>query len=52
MSRLFLRFYLGVVFVLFAAWLIHLALTIPPTDESNSAVIETALSGSVRLTLL
>lgn len=52
MSRLFLRFYLGVVFVLFVAWLIHLALTIPPTDESNTAVIETAMSGSVRLTRL
>ena len=52
MNGLFLRFYVGVVFILFVAWLVHLGLTIPPTDESNGAVIETAMSGSVRLTRL
>lgn len=52
MSRLFLRFYGGVVFILTVAWLMHLALTIQPADESNSKVIETAMSGSVRMTRL
>ncbi|MDP1564615.1 MAG: hypothetical protein Q8M16_24805, partial [Pirellulaceae bacterium] len=52
MSRLFLRLYLGVVFVLFVAWLLHLGLSVPPTDESNASVIEAALSGSARLTRL
>lgn len=52
MSRLFLRFYLGVVFVLFVAWLTQLALTVPPGDEKNAAVIEAVLSGTVRMVRL
>ncbi|MBL8892930.1 MAG: hypothetical protein JNL67_23330 [Planctomycetaceae bacterium] len=52
MSRLFLRLYLGVVFVLFVAWLTQLALTVPPGDEQNAAVIEAALGGTVRMVRL
>lgn len=52
MSRLFLRLYLGVLFILFAAWSLQFWLTVEPTDESNASVIEDAMGGGVRLALL
>lgn len=52
MSRLFLRLYLGVLFILFAAWSVQFWLTVEPTDESNASIVEDAMGGGVRLALL
>ncbi|MEO8270055.1 MAG: ATP-binding protein [Aureliella sp.] len=49
MSRLFLRFYLGVIAILFAAWLIQAFVFRPAALENNIPVIEDILSGGARL---
>ena len=45
MTRLFLRFYFGVIAILFTAWLIQAYVFRGTTETENIAVIETALSG-------
>ncbi|TWU46167.1 Sensor protein RstB [Rubripirellula tenax] len=45
MTRLFLRFYLGVLLILFVAWLIQAYVFRGTTQAKNIAVIEDALSG-------
>ncbi|MGB7344364.1 MAG: ATP-binding protein [Pirellulaceae bacterium] len=45
MTRLFFRFYLGVILILFVAWLIQAYVFRGTTDAENIAVIESALGG-------
>ncbi len=45
MTRLFIRFYLGVILVLFVAWLIQVYVFRGTTEAENIAVIEGALGG-------
>lgn len=55
MTRLFLRFYLGVILILFVAWCIQVYVFRGTTEASNLEVIEDALGGgtlSVRDDLL
>jgi two-component system sensor histidine kinase RstB len=49
MTRLFLRFYLGVIAILFAAWLIQAYVFRRAALENNIVVIEHALGGGARL---
>ncbi len=49
MSRLFLRFYLGVIAILFAAWLIQAYVFRRAALENNIPVIEDILAGGARL---
>lgn len=49
MSRLFLRFYVGILLVLFAAWVIQVWVTPDPTSPQNAPVIESAFAGGMRL---
>ncbi len=45
MTRLFIRFYLGIIVVLIVAWLIQVYVFQGTTEAKNMAVIEDALSG-------
>ncbi|TWU46972.1 sensor histidine kinase [Rubripirellula reticaptiva] len=45
MTRLFIRFYLGVILILFIAWVIQAYVFRGTTETENIAVIEHALSG-------
>ncbi|PHQ34886.1 ATP-binding protein [Rhodopirellula bahusiensis] len=45
MTRLFFRFYLGVILILFVAWLIQAYVFRGTTESANIKVIEDALSG-------
>lgn len=45
MTQLFIRFYLGIIVVLFAAWLIQAYVFIGTTADANVSVVEGALSG-------
>ena len=49
MTRLFIRFYLGVLFVLFAAAVVQNVITQRQNASHNLHVVEEALSGGVRL---
>lgn len=49
MSRLFLRFYLGVIAILFAAWLIQAYVFRRAALENNISVVEDILAGGARL---
>ena len=49
MTRLFVRFYLGVLFVLFSAAVVQNVITQRQNDSHNVEVVEAALSGGVRL---
>ncbi len=49
MSRLFLRFYLGVIAILFAAWLIQAYVFRRAALDNNIPVIEDILAGGARL---
>jgi two-component system sensor histidine kinase RstB len=49
MTRLFIRFYLGVLIVLFAAWYIHGAVLKRRADAETARVIVTAHGGGARL---
>lgn len=49
MTRLFLRFYLGVIVILIAAWLIQTSVFRKSTIEENTSVVEDILSSSARL---
>ncbi len=49
MSRLFLRFYLGVIAILFAAWLIQAYVFRRAALENNIPVVEDILAGGARL---
>lgn len=49
MTRLFLRFYIGVVLILVAAWLIQSYVFRQRSEAQNIRVVENALSGGVRL---
>ena len=49
MTRLFLRFYLGVVVILIAAWLIETYVRQTQNESQNRRVVERALSGGFRL---
>lgn len=49
MTRLFLRFYLGVIFLLFVAWVIQAFVFRRTTIEENIAVIEDVFAGGARL---
>ncbi|MGB7325422.1 MAG: two-component sensor histidine kinase, partial [Rubripirellula sp.] len=45
MTRLFIRFYLGVILILFIAWVIQAYVFRGTTEAENISVIEHALSG-------
>lgn len=49
MTRLFLRFYLGVIAILFTAWSIQAYYWFDPNDKDIARVVENALSGGARL---
>ena len=49
MTRLFIRFYLGVLFVLFSAAVVQNVITQRQNASHNVQVVEAALSGGVRL---
>lgn len=49
MTRLFLRFYLGVIVILIAAWLIQAYVFRTTTIEANIPVVEDVFSSSARL---
>ena len=49
MTRLFIRFYLGVIAILIAAWLIQSYLVRERSATQNLRVVEQALSGGARL---
>ncbi len=49
MTRLFLRFYFGIIVILMAAWLIQAYVFRRTTVENNIGVIEQALGGGARL---
>ncbi len=49
MTRLFLRFYLGVIVILFVAWVIQAYVFQGTTDAENIKVIEVALGGGALL---
>ena len=49
MTRLFLRFYLGVIAILIGAWFIQGYVTSQANESQNIRVIEQALSGGARL---
>lgn len=46
MTRLFVRFYLGVMLILFVAWLIQAYVIRGSTEAENIVVVETALGGA------
>ena len=48
MTRLFFRFYVGVVVILIVAWLVQTGIADLPSTQ-NVAVVENALAGGVRL---
>ena len=49
MTRLFIRFYLGVIAILIGAWLIQSYVFRQRSEAENIRVIERALSGGARL---
>ncbi|TWT67393.1 ATP-binding protein [Allorhodopirellula solitaria] len=49
MTRLFLRFYIGVILIMFIAWCIQVYVYRRATESENIAVIEDALSGGTLL---
>jgi len=49
MTRLFIRFYLGVLFILFTAWFVQLTVVRQRSDERNEGVVERALGGGLRM---
>jgi len=49
MTRLFIRFYLGVLFVLFTAWLVQGFVVRQRANEKNERVVEQAMAGGLRM---
>ena len=49
MTRLFLRFYVGVVLILLIAWLVQTYITRTHSGRQNASVVEDALAGGLRL---
>ena len=49
MTRLFLRFYVGVVLILLIAWLVQTYITRTRSGRQNASVVEHALAGGLRL---
>ncbi len=49
MTRLFIQFYLGIILILFTAWLIQAYVFRGSTEAQNIKVIEDALGGGALL---
>ena len=49
MTRLFIRFYVGVILILLAAWFVQRFVSRYRVDEQNARVVEQAMAGSLRL---
>lgn len=49
MTRLFFRFYVGILFILFAAWYVQAWVSSYNVDERNARVVVRAMAGAVRV---